>query len=541
MEQLSITQFADIAAQAASSGRGGALFNWLCDVAHQVLAIAVRARGWQCKVGDHWLTLLLPDSTCSLLAKTYNQALRVPLPDDVCTEIANVSNMPGNSDCVLVAARTLAHAALAMSGKKSSYSPQEATADLLGALKAIAQEYETSSPGSPPFPAQGEGARKMDSWIIGPKPAFPYVGKEVSRAFMHCIQLAEHRFGAAIMNRFVAQARKPPEERIFLEEYGIFDICKTVRLPPELITSEILFKYILPSLVEVYSDGQMKFMHPPQKEALQTWFGEQKLNQGCFVPRLEELRRRQPDHAQLKDLQVAAADLFARNLVHGEGPFGRLEFEDLVPSIMRIDGNRICFGGHFGQDEYSERLERPIRNVLAIEPGIAAKHTIDQQLTLHSTPSVFQYHTNSQNTFIANFLMYYWVLRVSQVCPEKLKQWMEHQIFRSFEGQFADMTDKMIAANRYSYDLVVYASYQFAKLDATASKEVLANAYRLLRLGGALLLGFPLATPPSHVSMTDLLGMALAAGFPKSGFRMHIGTSNLSNPDLPGYVVIFKQ
>jgi hypothetical protein len=173
VEQLSITQLADIAAQAARSGRGGALFHWLCDVAQVVLAIAVRARGEQCKIGDHWLTLLLPGSTCALLAKTYNQAISAPLPDDLCAELAHVSNMPGNSDCVLVAARTLARAALAMSGRKSSYSLKEATADLLGALKAIALEYETSSPRPPTFPAQGEDACKMDCWVIGSKPASP--------------------------------------------------------------------------------------------------------------------------------------------------------------------------------------------------------------------------------------------------------------------------------------------------------------------------------------------------------------------------------
>ena len=335
------------------------------------------------------------------------------------------------------------------------------------------------------------------------------------------------------------------EEQIYLEEYGAVSICRAIGMPAELITSEIIFNYVVPSIVQVYCDGELEFTHPAKTGLLSTWFGEQDLKKGCCVPLLEDLRRREPeDNPALLNLQRISAEVFARNLVYGSGPFGPLEFDELCPSVTRIDDYRVYFAGHFGQDEYCEKLARPIRNILAIEPGVHAKHTVDQQLKLYNSDSLFQYHAVTQNEFIGNFLMGYHVLSAKQVFTNyehELRESMERLMFRPFAGQAEKLTREMIAANRYSYDLVVYASYQQPKLDAMASKEVLANAYQLLRPDGALMLGFPTTSPPGHVSMADLMYMAMAAGFPGHKSRLHIGSSNLSNTNLPGYAFMFKE
>jgi hypothetical protein len=343
----------------------------------------------------------------------------------------------------------------------------------------------------------------------------------------------------------------PVPEQLLYQEEGLVALCQSFGMPAELITNHVLVNFVFPSFVDVYSEGDLQLSHPvPKDPRLTPWFGEREVKDGRFARQLEDLHQREPGHVILANLQRAFALSLARCAVEGGGPFTPSNLAAARPPIARIDKSEVVFGGNYGQDAYRESLGRPIRNVLAIGPGVRGTHAIDDQLKLRGQPGLFRYHAISQHRLMAQFLVFYLVLRARQLTGNDalVQAWAQSSVSDSKQGDASAVTQTIVEANRGlgqkhgDLDVALYTGYVSPKLTRKSTQPMMANICWLLRPGGALVLGFPPeATAEGRASMIDLMSMALAAGFSKKRPQTHLGTSNMSNPKLPIYTLFFKE
>jgi tetratricopeptide (TPR) repeat protein len=339
-----------------------------------------------------------------------------------------------------------------------------------------------------------------------------------------------------------------------LQDEGLIKLCHSLGLPEGLITGETMSLYLLPCLVQVYTDDEIRTRHaPPDDQRLVEWFGYRNFEEGRFLCELAAIRdgRRSLEGLDIIGFQRALAASFAHHLATGEGSFpafGRAT----IPALARIDGADLFFGGNYGQGEYREQMERPIKNVLTLDPGVRAIHTIDQLLRLRANDpaSLFRYTTISRHPFIAQALLDYLRLGGGQTdLNDRLAAELEKDgIYQSLEGDLTTITQAIIDEKRQrkqsgdSFDIVIYLDLFPPKLARDSAPLVLSNAYTLLRRGGALLLGFPLTeNSEKHITMLELTQMAKPAGFVSGRSRVHLGTSNLAKPDLPVYAFFVKE
>jgi hypothetical protein len=343
----------------------------------------------------------------------------------------------------------------------------------------------------------------------------------------------------------------PASEELLYQEEGLVSLCQDFGLPAELITNHILVNFVFPSFVDAYSEGDLRLSHPvPKDPRLSLWFGERDVRDGRFARQLEDLRRREPQHAILAKLQRAFAFSMARCAIEGGGPFTPSNLAQDRPPIARIENSEVVFAGNYGQDTYRESLNATIRNVLAIEPGVRGAHAIDDQLKLRGQDGIFRYYAISQHRLMSDFLTFYFVLRARHLTgSDALAQaWAQYSLSISREGDPAAVTQTIVDANSQlgrkhaDLDIALYTGYVSPKLTPKATQIMMENILWLLRPGGALLIGFPSdATSEGCASMVDLMKIALAAGFPKTRMHAHFGTSNLSNSNLPVYCFLYKE
>jgi hypothetical protein len=339
-----------------------------------------------------------------------------------------------------------------------------------------------------------------------------------------------------------------------MKDAGMVQLCRGLGMPDELITGENVLLLVPSCFFEAYTNGELQTHHAPFKGRMAEWFGHRDFGKGRFVKELVALRdgKRQIDGVDMAAIQGGFAATLASNLATGEGPFSLMDIKQIIPSPVRIEGDKLYFGGNYGQGEYCEQLSRPVNSVLSIEPGIRAIHIINQQLRLGRTNpmSVFQYATISSYPFIARLLPHYLLCRSKQLTgSETLALTLEKQeLYRSIQGEITDVTQNLIEGHQqrnqpYEFlDLVLYTSYLPSRLEVASARQAMKNVYQLLRPGGALLIGFPLIdAAPGNASITDLMDAAFSAGFLQEKARAHIGTSNMANARIPLFTLFVKE
>ncbi|MBO0798011.1 MAG: hypothetical protein J2P31_04240, partial [Blastocatellia bacterium] len=230
------------------------------------------------------------------------------------------------------------------------------------------------------------------------------------------------------------------------QDEGLVTLCRELGLPGDLIDGETMSLYVLPCLVQVYTDGEFRTNHaPPEDQRLVEWFGHRDFEDGSFLRELAAVRdgMRRVERLDMIGFQRALAASFAHHLVTGEGPFPEFS-RTTSTAIARIDGADLFFGGKYGQGEYRERMDRPIKHVLALDPGVRAVHTIDQVLRLRANDpaSLFRYRTISRRAFIAQLLIEYF-----RFCSRGSNGETDG-IYQSLEGDIASVTQTIIDGNR---------------------------------------------------------------------------------------------
>jgi hypothetical protein len=178
------------AAQALAEGRGESVFRLWRELARVVLALSVRARGWQIRPAGTWMAVLPRDSTCSLLGKVCGLASRIPLDRDTRSQLQQLSSAGHVDDVVERAARALSRG-LSASEHLSDAMVREITGSLLQCVAASAAQFEASAPRADamPTPAPGEPDLELAAWIIF-QSARPRAGREVDAALEYCKELA---------------------------------------------------------------------------------------------------------------------------------------------------------------------------------------------------------------------------------------------------------------------------------------------------------------------------------------------------------------
>lgn len=333
---------------------------------------------------------------------------------------------------------------------------------------------------------------------------------------------------------------------LFLGDRGLVEVCEAVGFPAALLSDETVVKYLVPACLAVFAEGDIAVRHnktPPS--GLREWFGAQDILDGRFAAALGELYR-SPDAAvrePLDSLQRALAGTLARSIVHGEGPWPFAGLKASLPPLARIDGEDLVFGGFDGQPAYRERLAGRVKYLLAIEPGLRLMHVIDQQVELLGRPAFcFSYLCVSSRPFAGQFLGRYLFLRAEQASGIRTRG--EEMVERGFvipaEGDIADSLrnfvrlDRQIGETHGRVDVAFHLGSTLPRLTPPQAREILDNAYFLLRPGGALLVGFPATPqPPGHISRAELDRCALQAGFVAAS-RLSVGAP-LSSPGLPVY------
>jgi len=346
--------------------------------------------------------------------------------------------------------------------------------------------------------------------------------------------------------------REPDEQDIFLRDKGMVQLCQGLGMPTVLITPYTTLACVPSCFLEVYTDAQVQGHHTPFDDAvLITWFGARHYADGCFTQRLAEVRdgKRHLDGVDINDLQATFGAIFAHHLVTGGGPFPRMNTMEAFPPLTRVEGNEIVFGGHFGQGEYRERLSRPIKFALDLDPGLRAIQLIDHHvaLTIRNPAALFQYTSINRHPFIGHMIVNYLKLKGRQLTgsDELANTLAAREVVLSIEGDLVATTQKLIVGHEQQgrppefLDLALYLSYHSPMLDIIQAERLMRNIYHLLAPGGAFLLGFPLVEDmPGKVSFADLERLALLAGF--SAGQAHVGTSNVAHPRLPLYLFFVK-
>jgi len=361
--------------------------------------------------------------------------------------------------------------------------------------------------------------------------------------------------------RFWQRQRAFDRSDIFLQEYGMVELCLGLGLPEALITPYTTLYCVPNCFIEVYTDGQVFGYHAPfdtpefskgfgalDLTMLNTWFGQYHYDDGQFKQRLAEVRdgNLQVDGVDLMAMQTILGELYAKHLLANYGLFPRTDPMKAFPPLTRVEGDGIYLGGNFGQRAYDERLSHPPTCVLDIAPGLRAVHQMDQiiEIATRNRAAPFQYLTINRHPFPGSVIMNYLKLKGRHLTgsDDLVKLLYEKGQVVCFGGELAVLTQDLINIREQDgdppgfIDLAFYVSGHPPVIDASEAEALLRNLHRLLALDGMLVMGFPAGeSTPGHVSLTELVSLAM-----RQMFFLTRGHTGLPQDRLPTYMVFTK-
>jgi outer membrane protein assembly factor BamB len=343
--------------------------------------------------------------------------------------------------------------------------------------------------------------------------------------------------------RLARQRRLPPPTagepaRATRIEADLRVVYHLLGIPHEIVTDETLETLLLLCFTQVFSRGGMAFGHDPYVARTHRThiklFGHTSLADGHVVQQLTAWRDGMepcPEPDAFERVQCWFAQRLAAQLTQGEVQLTRA-LERLHPTAQ-IDGDTLIFG-----NGWRERLDRPIQTVLEYEPGIQGLFLIRQQSTLMrrgSRAPVFSYWTISRDPFLAEFLPSYFLAYTQAHTDgqEEGRRALEQRLYHGMRGRLDVMTAESIRDTQQHgqcsgmHDVIIAASPQIARTDVAELDQALRQSYRMLRPGGALLLGAPVApSTGSHQTLPELVNMATLS-LAKEGvlmlFKVHLG------------------
>jgi hypothetical protein len=317
-------------------------------------------------------------------------------------------------------------------------------------------------------------------------------------------------------------------------------ICEATGLPDRYMNEEFIIENVIPCVVTNFSDGEvtMPLLAPPEDPIVREHFGTTDYRQGTFGRRLRELL--EGDDIALKHqadgLIRFSATILAHHVVSGVVTLPQRQNVEIWPALIDPTEERVhpiitstllgmaALDGWdmtkpaLGFDHHAVALDAEPSVVIDYGPGLQGRFHIDRQLEdWQSGVRPYAYFPIGKGPFINEFLQQYWSARLGD----------DLQRFRSVLGTLyigredgiAAATTEFVAAQKQHTgsseiaDIVVASAVQRAGHEEIGTG--IANAHKLLRPGGTLLLRAPKAvnSDPNGVPAETMVEMALGAGF----------------------------
>lgn len=335
--------------------------------------------------------------------------------------------------------------------------------------------------------------------------------------------------------------RSYPPEEIFGRE-GIL-LCHSLGMPLKLITAKSMLTGMYPTFVEIFSDGDVSASFPKTASDRTSdeilWFGQEAIRDGLFYQQMNNifhgslettLPARVFDHVQKK-----TGAIFARNLV--ENTPLRLPGTVIPPSFAEIDWNEVLFLGptstiNTSYREHQGILDRPIRTVMEVNPGVRAIHTLDGIMTglVKKNPNVLASYTTINNSlFDTTLAVEYLRARTDALtegenpdCSELDKQtnwnFLNERVltpkYPALQGDPVAVTSELVRnpQNHGKADVILHT--RFTPMDnRQEAEQLLQNYITLLRPGGGLLLGTPISGEKAEVLGSGFVKQIMNSGW----------------------------
>ncbi|MET9263735.1 hypothetical protein [Amycolatopsis sp. NPDC004079] len=289
---------------------------------------------------------------------------------------------------------------------------------------------------------------------------------------------------------------------------SVASICVASGLPRTYVSTQLLRNYIIPCVQATFSDGELSLLHAVETDpVLREHFGESDFDEGAFGNRLRGLTgASDPKLRYAVDALIRRAGRGLARLAVSSPPV--LPPEQTV--AIDAPNGTITFDGQ------TVSMLRPLEVVVDFGPGVQGRFHIDTQWNdLQNRRRPFAYFAFTRGPFINEFLMSYW-LELTQD-PEIAKQ-VVGSLYMGREDGMASSSEYLVqvqtghVGSPEMADLVLASGIYSA--GRAELRPAIANAHKILRPGGALLVRSPESVDePEHVDATEMIDLATAAGF----------------------------
>lgn len=292
------------------------------------------------------------------------------------------------------------------------------------------------------------------------------------------------------------------------EPASVASICVAVGLPRSYVSTQLLRSHIIPCVQATFSDGELFRPHAVETDpVLRKHFGESDFNDGTFGNRLRGLTDDGDPklrHAVDELVRCAARDLASLAVSSPSVlPPERTVAIDSSNGVVSFDGQTVS-------------VLRPLKVVVDFGPGVQGRFHIDTQWNdLQNSRRPFAYFAFTRGPFVNEFLMSYWreLTRDPVIAKEVVGS-----LYMGREDGMASASEYLVQAQTghtgspEMADLVLASGVYSAGREEL--KSAIANAHKILRPGGALLVRSPDSVDePDHVNAAETIALAVAAGF----------------------------
>jgi len=316
-------------------------------------------------------------------------------------------------------------------------------------------------------------------------------------------------------------------------------IYEATGLPARYMTESFITENVIPCVATTFSDGEVVLPHssPPEDPVVREHFGTADYAQGTFGPRLRELLEGSDvalQH-QVDGLIRFSAGIFARHVVSGVVTLPPQKIVEIMPALIDPAERHDLFitstllgaasirgwdmtRPSIGFDHRAVALDAEPAVVIDYGPGLQGRHHIERQLAAwQSGQGPYTYLAVGKGPFINEFLQQYWAARLGDD-PRRVRSVLGRLYIGREDGMAAATTEFVESQRQHTgsseiADIVVASGVHKAGYDEVGTG--LANAHKLLRPGGILLVRAPKAinSEPGSVPAEAMVDMALQAGF----------------------------
>lgn len=286
---------------------------------------------------------------------------------------------------------------------------------------------------------------------------------------------------------------------------NLIELTDALDIPRELATSDLIVNYLIPSVIEEYSDGEIRLFHKPLDDTkLVHLFGKTSFEEGIISKKLRdlELSNNSSTKFNFKKLIGLSAKFLSYMVINGE-----------VPSVSQpnIEVDKIARKVTF--DTQSVRLKETPEYVVDLGPGIKGKHHIDRQIDDNILRKTFPYiyFPITKGPFISRFLVEY----ANTKLQEDKNQFIAYSSYLwGIDKGMAEGTSYLIDTPLVEENTGVIIASGVHKVEASEINEAFNNCANFMKSGSLLVIRAPKQKISENIftDADEMVQMALNAG-----------------------------